>query len=101
VVEAGGEVLQAKQYMGEMVGWTAYFRDTEGNRLGFEFMEPPQLSQYLRAAILIQGLENSHEHNLRECYGAAEKRPGYRGNGLQSHLPHPSRRGDAGQKAVE
>jgi len=42
VVEAGGEVLQAKQYMGEMVGWTAYFRDTEGNRLGFEFMEPPQ-----------------------------------------------------------
>jgi two-component system sensor histidine kinase KdpD len=38
VVEAGGEVLQEKQYMGEMVGWVAWFRDTEGNRLGFELM---------------------------------------------------------------
>lgn len=38
VREAGGEVLQEKRYMGPMVGWTAYFRDTEGNRIGIEQM---------------------------------------------------------------
>ncbi|HEY5539853.1 MAG TPA: VOC family protein [Coriobacteriia bacterium] len=36
VVEAGGEVLQAKQFMGEMVGWIAFFRDSEGNRIGLQ-----------------------------------------------------------------
>lgn len=36
VTEAGGEVLQAKQFMGEMVGWIAFFRDTEGNRIGLQ-----------------------------------------------------------------
>ena len=36
VREAGGEILQEKRYMGPMVGWTAYFKDTEGNRIGIE-----------------------------------------------------------------
>jgi predicted enzyme related to lactoylglutathione lyase len=36
VREAGGEILQEKQFMGEMVGWIAFFKDTEGNRLGFQ-----------------------------------------------------------------
>lgn len=34
VTEAGGEVLQPLQDMGEMVGWIGFFRDTEGNRIG-------------------------------------------------------------------
>jgi uncharacterized protein len=42
VVEAGGEILQEKQNMGEMVGWIAFFRDTEGNRLGFQIMDAPK-----------------------------------------------------------
>lgn len=32
--EAGGEVLQPVQDMGEMVGWIGFFKDTEGNRIG-------------------------------------------------------------------
>jgi predicted enzyme related to lactoylglutathione lyase len=36
VVEAGGEILQEKRFMGPMVGWTAYFKDTEGNRVGIQ-----------------------------------------------------------------
>ena len=40
VREAGGEVLQDKQWMGDMVGWIAYFKDTEGNRLGFQQSGP-------------------------------------------------------------
>jgi predicted enzyme related to lactoylglutathione lyase len=41
VVEAGGEVLQAPEYMGEMIGWTAWFVDSEGNRIGIEEMGKP------------------------------------------------------------
>jgi uncharacterized protein len=33
VVEAGGEVLQQKQSMQD-IGWIAYIKDTEGNRIG-------------------------------------------------------------------
>lgn len=36
VVEAGGKMLQEKQNMGEMVGWIAFFEDTEGNRIGMQ-----------------------------------------------------------------
>ena len=36
VVEAGGTVLQEKQDMGEMVGWIAFFEDSEGNRIGLQ-----------------------------------------------------------------
>jgi predicted enzyme related to lactoylglutathione lyase len=36
VVEAGGEIVQPKAYMGEMVGWIATFLDTEGNKLGVQ-----------------------------------------------------------------
>lgn len=36
VGEAGGTVLEPKQYMGEMIGWLAYFVDTEGNRIGLQ-----------------------------------------------------------------
>jgi predicted enzyme related to lactoylglutathione lyase len=36
VVEAGGKVLQEPQNMGEMVGWIAFFEDTEGNRVGIQ-----------------------------------------------------------------
>jgi uncharacterized protein len=36
VAEAGGKVLQEKQNMGEMVGWIAFFEDTEGNRIGIQ-----------------------------------------------------------------
>jgi len=38
VVEAGGKVLQEKQFMGEMIGWIAFFEDSEGNRIGIEQM---------------------------------------------------------------
>jgi predicted enzyme related to lactoylglutathione lyase len=41
VAEAGGTVLQAPEYMGEMVGWTAWFVDSEGNRIGIEEMGKP------------------------------------------------------------
>lgn len=36
VTEAGGEVLQEKRFMGPMVGWIVFFRDTEGNRIGIQ-----------------------------------------------------------------
>jgi uncharacterized protein len=32
--DAGGEILQPMQDMGEMVGWTGFFKDSEGNRIG-------------------------------------------------------------------
>jgi uncharacterized protein len=32
--EAGAEILQPMQDMGEMVGWVGFFKDTEGNRIG-------------------------------------------------------------------
>jgi len=38
VGEAGGTVDMEKQYGGEMIGWTAYFIDSEGNRIGIEQM---------------------------------------------------------------
>jgi predicted enzyme related to lactoylglutathione lyase len=37
--EAGGEVLQEPQDMGPMIGTLAFFRDTEGNRIGVH--QPP------------------------------------------------------------
>lgn len=39
VVEAGGKILQEKQFMGDMVGWIVFFEDTEGNRIGIEQMK--------------------------------------------------------------
>jgi predicted enzyme related to lactoylglutathione lyase len=36
VREAGGEILQDKQYMGPMVGWIVFFKDSEGNRIGIQ-----------------------------------------------------------------
>ncbi len=36
VEAAGGTILQSKQYMGETVGWIAFFEDTEGNRIGIQ-----------------------------------------------------------------
>ena len=36
VTEAGGSILQEKQFMGDMVGWIAFFEDTEGNRIGIQ-----------------------------------------------------------------
>jgi predicted enzyme related to lactoylglutathione lyase len=36
VAEAGGRILQDKQFMGEMVGWIAFIEDTEGNRIGLQ-----------------------------------------------------------------
>lgn len=38
VVEAGGKILKEKAFMGDMVGWVAFFEDTEGNRIGIEQM---------------------------------------------------------------
>ena len=38
VREAGGEILQEKRFMGPMIGWTAFFKDSEGNRIGIEQM---------------------------------------------------------------
>ncbi len=32
--DAGGEILQPMQDMGEMVGWIGFFKDSEGNRIG-------------------------------------------------------------------
>ena len=39
VRDAGGEVLQEPQDMGQMIGTLAFFKDTEGNRIGLH--EPP------------------------------------------------------------
>lgn len=36
VREAGGEVLTEPEDRGPMVGWVAFFRDTEGNRIGIQ-----------------------------------------------------------------
>lgn len=36
VREAGGTVLQEPQFMGDMVGWIAFFIDSEGNRIGIQ-----------------------------------------------------------------
>lgn len=33
-VEAGGKVISEPENMGEMVGWIAFFEDSEGNRVG-------------------------------------------------------------------
>ncbi len=34
VTEAGGRILDEPVNMGEMVGWIAFFEDSEGNRVG-------------------------------------------------------------------
>jgi predicted enzyme related to lactoylglutathione lyase len=39
--EAGGEILQPVQDMGQMVGFIGFFRDSEGNRIGVH--KPPQM----------------------------------------------------------
>jgi uncharacterized protein len=36
VVEAGGEIVREKAFMGPMVGWIAAFIDSEGNRIGLQ-----------------------------------------------------------------
>jgi predicted enzyme related to lactoylglutathione lyase len=36
VTEAGGKVLQPKQFMGDMVGTIAFVMDSEGNRIGLQ-----------------------------------------------------------------
>lgn len=36
VEEAGGKILGQKQFMGDVIGWLAYFEDTEGNRIGIQ-----------------------------------------------------------------
>ncbi len=36
VKEAGGRIIQEKQFMGEMVGWIVFFEDSEGNRVGIQ-----------------------------------------------------------------
>jgi predicted enzyme related to lactoylglutathione lyase len=36
VPEAGGTVLEPKQFMGEMVGWVAWVEDSEGNLIGIQ-----------------------------------------------------------------
>jgi uncharacterized protein len=36
VKEAGGTVTAEKAFMGPMVGWIAFFLDTEGNRIGVQ-----------------------------------------------------------------
>jgi len=35
-VEAGGKILQEKQFMGDMVGWVVFVEDSEGNRIGIQ-----------------------------------------------------------------
>ena len=36
VPEAGGKVLKAKEFMGDMVGWIAWVEDSEGNLIGIQ-----------------------------------------------------------------
>lgn len=40
VRDAGGEILQEPQFRGPMIGTIAFFKDSEGNRIGIQ--EPPQ-----------------------------------------------------------
>jgi predicted enzyme related to lactoylglutathione lyase len=35
-VAAGGQLLREKGFMGEGIGWIAYIRDSEGNRVGIQ-----------------------------------------------------------------
>jgi predicted enzyme related to lactoylglutathione lyase len=44
VREAGGTIDQDKQYQGEMIGWTAFFIDSEANRIGIRQMQLGGLS---------------------------------------------------------
>jgi uncharacterized protein len=39
--EAGGEILQEVRFMGDMVGYVGFFKDSEGNRVGVH--KPPQM----------------------------------------------------------
>jgi uncharacterized protein len=36
VEPAGGKILQEKKFMGDVVGWIAFFEDSEGNRIGVQ-----------------------------------------------------------------
>jgi len=36
VREAGGQVTQEPEFRGEMIGWVAFFTDSEGNRIGIQ-----------------------------------------------------------------
>ncbi len=40
VEEAGGRILQPKQFMGDMIGYIAFVVDTEGNRIGLQQNSP-------------------------------------------------------------
>lgn len=40
VRDAGGEILQEPQDMGPMVGTIAFFKDSEGNRIGLQQQSP-------------------------------------------------------------
>jgi predicted enzyme related to lactoylglutathione lyase len=40
VIEAGGRILEGKVFRGDMVGWIAFFEDSEGNRIGIQ--QPPE-----------------------------------------------------------
>ena len=40
VRDAGGEILQEPQFAGPMIGWLAFFKDSEGNVIGL-FEGPP------------------------------------------------------------
>ncbi len=42
VEEAGGRILQGKEFMGEMIGYIAFVVDTEGNRIGLQQNAPEQ-----------------------------------------------------------
>lgn len=39
VREAGGTVTDEKAFMGPMIGWIAFFTDSEGNRIGVQQQE--------------------------------------------------------------
>jgi predicted enzyme related to lactoylglutathione lyase len=36
VAAAGGTVLEPKKFLGPIIGWLAYFKDSEGNRIGIQ-----------------------------------------------------------------
>lgn len=36
VSEAGGRILEQKQFRGDMIGWIAFIEDSEGNRVGIQ-----------------------------------------------------------------
>ena len=49
-LQAGGRILEEKQFRGDMIGWIAFIEDSEGNRIGIQ--EPGGFADLLSRSVL-------------------------------------------------